>query len=80
MTHLLDVNVLVALAFPNHVHHVVAHAWFDVHHSGGWATTPMTETGFVRVSSNQRVIAPAQTPRTALAVLARMCALPGHEF
>jgi predicted nucleic acid-binding protein len=26
---LLDVNVLVAFAWPNHVHHAAAQHWFD---------------------------------------------------
>ena len=29
MVALLDVNVLVALAWPNHVHHTQAHRWFS---------------------------------------------------
>ena len=52
---LLDVNVLVALTWPNHVHHRSARSWFDGHHRRGWATTPITESGFVRVSSNRAV-------------------------
>ncbi len=29
MVALLDVNVIVALAWPNHVHHESAHRWFS---------------------------------------------------
>jgi toxin-antitoxin system PIN domain toxin len=50
--HLLDVNVLVALFDPDHVHHEVAHDWFADQRKGGWATSPTTENGFVRVLSN----------------------------
>ncbi|HZU46244.1 MAG TPA: TA system VapC family ribonuclease toxin [Mycobacterium sp.] len=77
---LLDVNVLVALTWPNHVHHQAARRWFDAHSRAGWATTPITELGFVRVSSNKKVIPEAATPATALSVLRSLCALPGHEF
>lgn len=80
MTALLDVNVLVALAWPNHVHHEAAHAWFDRTQGDGWATCPMTETGFVRVSSNQAVIPMAVTPREAVALLREIVALAGHQF
>ncbi|MGH9896422.1 MAG: type II toxin-antitoxin system VapC family toxin, partial [bacterium] len=52
MIGLLDFNVLVALAWPNHVHHQAAVKWFLTNQSGGWATSPLTESGFVRVSSN----------------------------
>jgi uncharacterized protein len=76
---LLDVNVLVALAWPNHVHHGAAHRWFaDL--ENGWATTPITEAGFVRVSSNARILSFAVRPPDALEVLAQMVALPGHTF
>ena len=50
--HLLDVNVLVALFDPDHVHHEIAHDWFGDHRAEGWATSPTTENSFVRVLSN----------------------------
>lgn len=77
---LLDVNVLVALAWPNHVHHDVAKRWFTDNKAQGWATTPVTELGFVRVSSNKRVIPSASTPGAALNVLRSLCTQRGHEF
>jgi toxin-antitoxin system PIN domain toxin len=77
---LLDVNVLIALAWPNHVHHRPARHWFDRQHRRGWATTPVTETGFVRVSSNRAVIRPPTSPAVALDLLRRMTSLPGHAF
>ena len=46
---LLDVNVLVALFDPDHVHHDPAHDWFAEEGSAGWATCPITENGFLRV-------------------------------
>ena len=49
---LLDVNVLVALFDPDHVHHELAHDWFADHRAYGWATCPVTENGVVRVLSN----------------------------
>lgn len=49
MVALLDVNVLVALFDPSHVHHEAAHAWFATRHESGWATCPLTENGFLRV-------------------------------
>lgn len=35
---LLDTNVLLALAWPNHQHHAQAHAWFNLEAKNGWAT------------------------------------------
>jgi predicted nucleic acid-binding protein len=37
---LLDVNLLVALFDPNHVHHDLAHDWFGDQRASGWATCP----------------------------------------
>lgn len=79
-TALLDVNVLVALSWPNHVHHAAAAAWFSSAHADGWATCPVTQSGFVRVSSNRRVIPDARSPREATNVLRALTAIPGHEF
>lgn len=79
MSFLLDVNVLVALAWPNHVHHGVARRWFEAAAGPGWATCPLTESGFVRVSANP-VLPHAVTPAEALALLARLRQLDGHAF
>ncbi len=80
MVALLDVNVLVALAWPNHLHHGPAHAWFARCHPGGWATCGITETGFIRVSSNQRAIADAVSPMEAAEVLRAITKQEGHTF
>lgn len=78
--HLLDVNVLVALAWPNHVHHARAHRWLAEHGHSGWATCPVTQSGFVRVSSNRRAIPGARSTADAVALLQRIVQLPDHQF
>ena len=80
MMHLLDVNVLLALAWPNHVHHRPARDWFATHSDEGWATSSVTESGFVRVSSNFRVTPDARPPAEAATILRRICALGMHKF
>ena len=77
---LLDVNVLVALAWPNHVHHETAGRWFAENQRQGWATCPLTQSGFVRVSSNHRLIPEARSPGEAVLALRRIVALPHHVF
>lgn len=77
---LLDVNVLVALGWPNHVHHQAARDWFSDHHEQGWATTPITESGFVRVSSSRAAMPTATTPPSAIRLLTALTAVDGHEF
>jgi hypothetical protein len=80
MVTLLDVNFLVAMAWPNHVHHAATHRWFARHARQGWATSSIVELGFVRVSSNARAIPAAVSPQEAAAVLRRITALPHHHF
>jgi uncharacterized protein len=77
---LLDVNALVALAWDSHVHHAAIRRWFARHGSSGWATCPLTESGFVRVSSNPKVIPSAIGVEAARGVLAAMRAAEGHAF
>lgn len=77
---LLDLNLLIALAWPSHIHHRVAHGWFTRRSRNGWATCPFTQTGFVRISSNPSIIHEAVTPLEALDVLRRICALKYHRF
>ena len=80
MIALLDVNVLIALAWPNHVHHVAAREWFEAQRQDGWATCPLTEAGFVRVSCNPAVVRHTVTPLEAIAVLQRLSGLGSHTF
>ncbi len=80
MTYLLDVNVLIALAWPNHTQHAAAIDWFVAKGKASWATCPSTQSSFVRISSNQRILADARTPQVAFQVLERLVALPGHTF
>jgi uncharacterized protein len=77
---LLDVNVLVALAWDSHVHHTAARAWFRAHGRAGWETCPVTESGFVRVSSNPRVLPHPIGVDAARGVLAALRAAGGHSF
>ena len=77
---LLDVNVLIALAWPQHVHHAAAHRWFDSNSRGAWATCAITQLAFVRISSNPKIIPEAVAPRSAHAVLCDLVQLPGHAY
>ena len=70
----------MALAWPNHVHHGRALHWFVANREDGWATCSVTESGFVRVSSNVRVIADARTPEQAIHLLRQIRQQPGHTF
>jgi hypothetical protein len=77
---LLDVNVLIAMAWPNHVHHVAVLDWLGAPGTIPFATCPVTQSGFIRVSSNARAIPAARSPREAQALLRQITELPGHSF
>ncbi len=78
--YLLDVNALIALTWPTHVHHGQTRRWFERNSGSGWATCPITQLGFARISSNPKIVRDAVSPREAVAMLARLAALPGYEF
>jgi uncharacterized protein len=77
---LLDVNALVALAWDSHVHHRAIRTWFSANGPGGWATCPVTESGFVRVSSNPTVLPSAIGVEDARRVLGALRAAGRHRF
>ena len=78
--YLLDINVLVALMWTNHEHHDVASAWYRTHQRNGWATCPLTEAGFVRISSNPRIFPHAPVPAKAMELLRVNTTVPAHRF
>ena len=80
MVTLLDVSVLVALFDATHVHHENAHDWFEDQRREGWATCPVTENGFVRISTGPAFKNP---PYRAVEVVAHFNTLRregGHHF
>ena len=77
---LLDVNVLIALFDPDHVHHDVAHDWFADNRARGWATCAVTENGFVRVLANPAYGSAISRPAELVARLRRLSDIEGHQF
>jgi toxin-antitoxin system PIN domain toxin len=77
---LLDVNFLIALFDPNHVHHDAAHAWFGAQRASGWATCPLTENGVVRILSNPAYSPSAERPGDIARRLASFRASGDHVF
>jgi toxin-antitoxin system PIN domain toxin len=74
-----DVNLLLSLAWPNHQFHGPARRWFG-DRSGTWMTCPLTQLGFVRLSSNPAFTPHAKTPLEATSLLAAMTAHPQHRL
>lgn len=77
---LLDINVLVALFDPDHVHHELAHDWFADHRGHGWASCPITQNGLVRVLSNPRYGSPVSGLRAVRDAVKRLLSSKDHEF
>lgn len=78
MQYLLDVNVLLALAWPNHDHHKAAHSWFA--ECGQWASCPLTQTGFVRISCQPAVTRRMVHIHEAVQILASSTKNTNHHF
>ncbi|MDR0283696.1 MAG: PIN domain-containing protein [Propionibacteriaceae bacterium] len=67
MTDLADTNFLLALHVPAHPFHAPAAEWFDTCES--FATTPMTETGLVRLLTRADVMNGSPLPPAAALTL-----------
>ena len=77
---LLDVNVLIALLDPRHVHHEPAHRWFACEVSHGWATCPLTQNAILRILGNPRYPNSPGGPAAVMPLLESMLAHPNHVF
>ena len=77
---LLDVNVLIALLDPAHVHHNDAHDWFSATGRKAWATCPLTENAVLRILGDQRYQNFPGNPAAVAELLAEFFALPGRLF
>jgi toxin-antitoxin system PIN domain toxin len=73
-----DVNVLLALVSEDHEHHIAAHTWFRA--APAWATTPVTETGLIRLIMNPVVVGSRISSAVALDVLRRLRRQGDHRF
>ena len=76
---LADVNVLLALAWPNHQFHAAAVRAIETKRSR-WATCALTQLGFIRLSSNPAVIPGAKSPAECAALLEAMVSDPLHVY
>ena len=79
MRALLDVSCLLALMDKDHIHHARARKWWRENDEHGWASCPLTQNGFVRISSQQSY--PGYRPaRDAFQQLQLQVAKPDHAF
>lgn len=79
MRALLDVNVLIAALDGAHVHHSRVRDWLAKEGAGGWASSPLTQNGCVRVMSQPGYPSPLR-PADVIGRLREAAADPSHEF
>jgi toxin-antitoxin system PIN domain toxin len=79
-TYLLDINVLLALSDPLHIHHEAAHQWFAQKGKKSWATCPLTENGFVRIAGHPQYPNRPGDVQAVIAILRRFCQAGEHQF
>ncbi|MGD0201118.1 MAG: TA system VapC family ribonuclease toxin [Bryobacteraceae bacterium] len=75
----LDLNVLLALAWPNHQFHDLAVGRLE-RGNQRWATCALTQLGFIRLSSNPAAVPTAKSPAEAASLLAAMVADRRHVY
>ncbi|MGA3263765.1 MAG: TA system VapC family ribonuclease toxin [Terracidiphilus sp.] len=77
---LLDLNVLIALTEPEHIHRQKAERWFLSTGKDNWGVCPLTEAGFIRITTNPAMQAGTITLERAIAILQALRAHPGYRY
>jgi toxin-antitoxin system PIN domain toxin len=77
---LLDLNVLIALADQRHSHHQIARVWFASLGKNSWGICPLTEAGFLRVTTGPAFRPGPHTFERAVAILQSLKNLPGYGY
>lgn len=80
MTFLLDVNLLIALIDPVHIHHGPAQDWFAAEGHRSWATCPITQNGAIRIVSNPRYANTSGNAADVISILTEFVEADSHQF
>jgi toxin-antitoxin system PIN domain toxin len=78
--YLLDLNALISLAEPDSIHYLAILEWFDCAGKEDWGLCPLTEAGFVRVTTNPAYRGVSRTMAQATAILAELATHPGYRY
>lgn len=73
---LLDTNVLIALTEIEHKHHRRAQAWLNSTGNQFWGVCPLTEAGFIRITTNAKSYPNPRSIAEATAILQAIKAFP----
>jgi toxin-antitoxin system PIN domain toxin len=80
MIHLFDVNFLIALLDRQHMHYEAAHRWVNSVEELRWATCPLTENAFVRITGKPSYPNWLGSTAAALQCLRENCSQTNHTF
>jgi hypothetical protein len=78
--YLLDLNALIALADPDSEWHGAIHRWYDAGGKDSWGVCPLTEAGFIRVTTNPKYRGADRTVEQAAAILAEFSTTAGYRY
>jgi hypothetical protein len=78
--YLLDLNALIAFGDHDHEHHQPIQKWFISSGKADWGICPLTEAGFVRVTTNPAYRQMSRTITQATAILADFATHPGYRY
>jgi hypothetical protein len=78
--YLLDLNTLIALAEPDHEFHKTAGRWFQTEGKEDWGVCPLTEAGFIRITTHPKYRPASRTVQQAAAILASFAQHPGYRY
>jgi toxin-antitoxin system PIN domain toxin len=77
---LLDLNTLIALAEPDHEFHKTAGKWFQTEGKENWGVCPLTEAGFIRITTHPKYRPASRTVQQAAAILTSFAEHPGYHY
>lgn len=77
---LLDLNVLIALTEPEHIHRRKAERWFLSTGKDNWGVCPLTEAGFIRITTNPALQAGTITLERAIEILQSLRSHSGYRY
>jgi toxin-antitoxin system PIN domain toxin len=77
---LVDVNVLIALTEPGHEHYRKAQEWFDSSMGGNLGVCPLTESGFIRLTTNPAFRPGPRSLELAITILQFLKGHPGYWY
>lgn len=79
MRSFFDVNMLLALFDPKHLFHAKASEWWRAHRAFGWASSPTTQNGALRIASGSSYSNPIKLA-DAIQVVRQWTDASGHVF